>query len=369
MGSVLARSSFVLAVVVLVLVQGCAQSHPSARPPAVTRAPAIPLSEAEVTQLLYSDQFASLDQRYTDIQRNYKDGLVSDEDLRNAFRVFYPTDAAREAKYNAWVAQFPRSYAARAARGTYYRSVGLQRRGGEFISDTSDAQLRGMESYFARATQDLRASLALDDKPMLSYMQLMDIAAHAGTQDENREILDQSLALDPGPGNFVVRLKYMGYLAPRWGGSVQQMRAFLEECRKAQLSAVHLQALEALIVADEAATYRDAGNWPEAERSYRQAIALGSDDCLACLAYVVMRQEKFEEAIPLYSQMLAENPDDVETLKARAFAYQKIKRYHEASLDWQSAIKRGDMDSMNKLLEMDKEMAGGPPPMLEYPVR
>jgi hypothetical protein len=245
--------------------------------------------------LLNSDQFPELDRRFSDLQRDYKNGALTDESLRAAFRVFYATDLTLEPKYGAWVTQFPKSYVARLARGIYYKKIAEERRGGEFISNTTDEQVRAMETFFAKASLDLYSSVPLDDRPLLSYLHAMDIGAFLGNPGESRKLLDLSLRIDPR--NFVVREKYLIFLEPRWGGSVEQMYAFLDECKKVHLSAQHLRALEGIIVADEAARYNEAGDFAAAESGYRKAMAMGRDECLPCLAYVLTQQQKFEAAI------------------------------------------------------------------------
>jgi Domain of unknown function (DUF4034) len=143
-------------VLTLLVVQGCA-SDSKPTPPA----PAPPLSlpavlsiptQNEAMTLLNSNQFAELDRRFSAIQSGYKSGSITDENLRAAFRAFYATDAALERKYDAWVEQFPKSYVARLARGIYYKKVGQERRGSDFVSSTSDEQLRGMETEFQKAS-------------------------------------------------------------------------------------------------------------------------------------------------------------------------------------------------------------------------
>jgi TPR repeat protein len=297
--------------------------------------------------LLSSNQYAELERRFSAIQLGYEHGAITDENLRAAFRAFYGTDAALEPKYDAWVAQFPKSYVARLARGIYYKKVGEERRGSNFISSTTDDQLRGMEAAFVKASRDLHDSVALDDKPLLSYLHAMDIASFHGDSDESREILDASLKLDPG--NFIVPEKYMGFLKPRWGGSAEEMYAFLEKCRQAGLSAAHLQSLEGIIVEDQAAIHRDAGDYAAAERDYRRAAAMGRDECLPCLADVLSKQRKFADAIPLYSKLLASSPADASALSSRAYAYLHIGMNRESLADWTAAAGYGSAYAQNEL--------------------
>ena len=140
-----------------------------------------------------------------------------------------------------------------------------------------------MEAAFTEASEDLSASLNLDNRPLLTYAQEMDVCQLSGRrrahprhsgEPRSRSILT----------NIIVREKYMGTLAPRWGGSVEAMHAFLEESKQAGVSAAHLQSLEGVIIEDQAHTEKDAGDYAAAERDYRKLVALGNENCLLCLA-------------------------------------------------------------------------------------
>jgi TPR repeat protein len=77
--------------------------------------------------------------------------------------------------------------------------------------------------------------------------------------------------------------------------------------------------LEGVIVEDEAALYKEAGDYAAAERGYRKALAL------------------------------LDNPTDVITLAGRGFAYKQSGKYREALADWTAAAARGDAYSQNEL--------------------
>jgi uncharacterized protein DUF4034 len=187
-----------------------------------------PPSQSETLALLNAERFAELDARFSAIQANYRNNVISDEQLRNAFRVFYDTDVALQSKYDAWVGKFPKSYVAHLARGVFYRKTGQNRRGGEFIAKTTDSQLQGMDAAFALAMQDLTVSAALDKRPLLTYFNEMSIAIFEGDTREIHSLLEKSLRVDPQ--NVIIRHEYMMSLEPRWGGTVEQMSAFLGSC-------------------------------------------------------------------------------------------------------------------------------------------
>jgi tetratricopeptide (TPR) repeat protein len=316
-----------------------------------------PPSQAEALALLTSNQFAELDRRYTEIQNAYRTGSLTDEDLRAAFRVFYATDATLESKYTLWVRQMPHSYVAHLARGIYYKKLGQERRGDKFISDTSEAQLNGMRDAFALASQDLFASLSLDDQPLLSVMHAIDLSNFLGQPDESRRLLDLAIKIDPH--NFIVREKYMGTLQTRWGGSVGQMKLFWNECRKAHLSAAHLQSLKALVDEDEGWSKRyregDAGG---AVHAYLKAAKLKPEgSCKPCgpigeAADALFDSGRFKEAIPLYSKVLNAAPDSISTLDHRGFSELQVAQPTGAVADFTHAADLGDAYAMDMLGKM-----------------
>src|SRR5262245_51936047 len=83
-------------------------------------APVYP-TKVETRQLLQTGHFDLLDQRYGEIQTEYDNGVISDVDLRAAFRTFYDPDPALERWFEAWTKHSPNSYVAHLARGIYYK--------------------------------------------------------------------------------------------------------------------------------------------------------------------------------------------------------------------------------------------------------
>jgi tetratricopeptide (TPR) repeat protein len=349
-------------VLVLLVVQGCVprlQTPSNARP----AAPPQPPSQSETRTLLEADRFAELDRRFSAIQQSYKSGSLTDVELRDAFRVFYPTDAALEPKYTAWIAQFPKSYVAHLARAIYYKKLGQESRGTDSIANTTDEQVRGMKAAFAKALSDLHASVKLDDKPLLTYLHELDINSYEGDAERNRKLLDAALSIDPR--DIIAREKYMGTLEPRWGGSLRQMHEFLEESKQAGISAEHLRSLEGMIFEDQAKTEDEEGDYADADRDYREALARGRSSCQPCFAYVLMKEAKFADAIPEYSKILASDPNDANALANRGQAYMETRKLREALADWTAGAALGDASSENGLGVLN--MQGVPGIMLPDP--
>ena len=228
----------------LVTFQGCAPQTSNSQSGSKLSA-SLPPSQSEALALLNAGNFAELDARFSAVQADYRNSVISDLKLRDAFSIFCSTDASLQTKYDAWITKFPSSYVAHLARGIYYKKVGEKRRGGNFIAETTNDQLQGMDAAFAIAIQDLKTSATLDKRPLLTYLNEMSIALYEGDAPEIRALLVQSPRVDPQ--NVIVRHNYMGTLKPRWGGSVQNDR-LPRGSRNAGLSAPKLQLLEAVII-------------------------------------------------------------------------------------------------------------------------
>jgi tetratricopeptide (TPR) repeat protein len=339
------------------LVPGCAQQHWELPTKGAANKAASEMSaptsqhlpQAEVLRLLMSDQYEALDRYFTDLQRQYAEGVISDETLRDQFRAFYPTDHALAAHYDSWVQHFPGSYVAHLARAIYYKKVGQESRGENYISETTEAQLGGMNEAFAKALKDLHACVDLDPKPTLAYGHALDISAYTGAGDE-REL--QDLAAQVDADNIIVRIKYMIALEPRWGGSVEKMQAFLQETRRTHLPASKLRVLEAIIFEDQGHVDYDGERWDAAADSYLHAFELNPNDLesLRLAAQARFALQDWKQVIELYTRYLARVPNNVIALRSRGWAYDRIDD-PQAVADLSAAAVLGDAFSQNRLGE------------------
>jgi len=294
---------------------GCAH-HPETASPTAS-------SPEETRILLMGGDFKELERRFGAIQAEYDRGEISDEELRAAFRAFYPTDSRVEPQYSAWVRHSPRSYVAHLARGIYYKQLGQERRGQDL---PSDSQIREMEAAFAIAGPELEASIKLESKPLLSYLHEVDLRMYAGDHEGARRLLESSVAIDPG--NFIVREKYMGTLRTAWGGSTQEMKVFLGECRKAGLSHAHIQALAAQVFEDEM--------WIRLYQEWDPLLeaAKASNDA-----------NDYAGAVGLYSKYLVSHPQAADVLRWRSAAELQLGQTQPALVDLERAAELGDADS------------------------
>jgi tetratricopeptide (TPR) repeat protein len=295
--------------------------------------------------LLRGGQYVELDARMSEVQRRYEQGAISEAELRDDFHAFPRPDPALAASLDAWVQKFPNSYVAHLARGIYYKRVAWTADPDELDTSPSQASMEASK----RAVTDLQLSATLTRKPLLTFYHLLDSTAPRVDRETARIALDRAVRIDPA--TFIVRDKYMDSLRVRNGGSLDAMRAFLEECRTSKLSVDHVQDLESRLFQEEGSIAEKQGDRATAEVDFRRAVALRHDDCDSCadLANLLTGQKRFVEAVVVWSKALTSEPHNTSLRLNRAYAYIEIGKVKEAIDDWTVAADDGDADSNNKL--------------------
>lgn len=233
------------------------------------------LPEAErvvVRNLLQSKQFDQLEIRFQHLQARYEQGHLDDRSLTLEYQGFYDISPENEPYFNEWVTSKPSSYPARLARGIYYRLVAEKKRGQRFVRDTPREHMMQMAQYLALAETDLRASLSLTPKPIVSLLNLMTSSKMRGDSAGSQTWLDHANRIDPQ--NYGARRRYMISLVPRWGGSYEAMWQFLALCKNQNTSGDYLRVFESLIYLDQAHAFEEMDQKEKARPLYRTVLEL-----------------------------------------------------------------------------------------------
>ncbi len=294
---------------------------------------------------LKSGDYAALDRYYSNLQEQFAHGKVTDVELYGDFRELYQNDLANGSHFDQWVQDYPSSYAARLAQGAYYYRTAWAVRGHAFIEQTSPLRVLIMTRYLTKATDVLQRSLAMSPRPYLSSLYLLDIAMMDGTRDQARHWLDFGTSLDPDAS--LVRLRYMVTLEPRWGGSLEEMRAYAAECQRAGVPAQTLGKLKWNL--DDEEIYATARNSSVERRTElfsdliadtRAAGANPPPIALAGLARIYWDQHRRPDADRLLSQIDSAQVRDAWTLDQMGYVYAGEDRMPQA---WQILLKSAQL--------------------------
>jgi hypothetical protein len=196
---------------------------------------------------LVNGDFAYLDKYLTELQAKFEAGKATELELRDAYRIFYALDPLQFQTLDAWTKNLPKSYAAHLAKGVAYSIAAYKARGTQFIDKTPEHKMDEMGRLMNIAARELNASLPLTAKPYLTYYNLIDVFRVCGEFEGARWATDKAERILPH--NYLVNTIYIGNLVPKWGGSYEQMLAFIEE-RKKDSPQSEILALEAIYYND-----------------------------------------------------------------------------------------------------------------------
>ena len=299
----------------------------------------------EFQKFLSERKFEDLDAKANALQAEYETGRISSAELLHGFRAFYSVSAKTTPLVDEWVRLFPRSYAARLARGIHYRYLAGEARGGKWISETSPEQVRTMEHYLDVAMGELRASEALTKKPILTYLHELTVGMFMGDADSNRTALAKALAIDPK--DFTVRRKYMYTITPRWLGSFEEMEEFLTASQKQGVSGQDLDSLKAMIEIERGRVSEDNKKPEEAVIHYKRAIDLQPerDQLIVALTYRLRVMQKLHpdvDDVVDADRLLRLSSNEAFALEVRGHARYVAKDFSGALADFGVAAGLGD---------------------------
>jgi len=286
---------------------GKAEPEPEEPEPERPKLAAIDPVQREVLRLLSAKDFSGLERELNAHLSAFERDSTKLPVLEQAFRAFGKTPSGGRADLDEWVKQMPRSYAAALASGTFHLHSGLEKAG---VSPLAAAPkgIAGMQAELASARAEFERALGLASNHYLARQLLMTVARHAG--DRKAEQSHYAEALRLAPRLVELRLEHMSALEPRFGGSYEQMQAYVEESRR-DLGAPDLPRLAARLPASRAGEHARMGEWSRALALYDEAIALDPAARSLCgRARALAMQGKPAEALVGIERALALARDD-----------------------------------------------------------
>lgn len=222
--------------------------------------------------LLQRGNYEAVERAFATLQSKFAAGKATEYELLDAYKIFYQKEDNYRTFLNNWISAYPNSASAYLARGVYFRKLGEFRRGENYISQVPREHLKYMEQMFVLAEKDLATSLRLNPKSYLAVLHLLNMAQFVGNDRAAKKYLD--LGQEVLPANFILRARYLIHLAPRWGGSYQDMEKFIEECRAQGLPTNRTNLLRAIMYNDVGFSAEEQGNIDAARTAYENALTL-----------------------------------------------------------------------------------------------
>lgn len=230
-----------------------------------------------IRDMLVNKDFEKLNTLLEDFQKAYEQDVANEDNMLDAYdRGFFFKESGYETLLDEWVKNFPDHYQPYLARASYYYRMGWDARGGKFSSETSDNQIENMKDYFAKAKEDIKNVLDKKQDNIIPYYFLINIYKALGDGISVKAILQK--ALEKCPSSFRIRSTYLLAIAPRWGGTYEEMERFIAESQQYISKNQRIGLLQGYIDYEMGFMQRTSKNYGEALELLDKAIEFGSLD-------------------------------------------------------------------------------------------
>lgn len=290
----------------------------------------------DLRSMLLQRQYQELNQRLRDYQTKALEDSRHEVDLVAAYQAFSIRDPSFERYLSEWVEATPAEYAPYVARAYHYYKMGWKERGGKYANETSQDRFQRMEAYFDNAARDINQALVLDNQPMAIYSLLIDIARSQGNESVAKAMMLSALEIHPH--SLAIRQSYLTSLKPRWGGSYEAMRAYIQQSQSAADLNPKIKLLKGFIFADSGDIERGNSNYRSAEELYTRALVFGDNSSIFKDRGIARyRQGHYETALEDFNRAIEIYSGEGIYYYWRSRTLDQLSRYNEAIEDIQHA--------------------------------
>ncbi|NKJ34926.1 tetratricopeptide repeat protein [Rhizobium sp. SG570] len=136
------------------------------------------------------------------------------------------TDPGFERSLSSWVDHAPLNPLPRLIRAQYYLDLAWHRRGHRFTRETDKAAQAAFSAILRKGVDDIQFALVLDPQSAYGlYLRLMILRGYGATEELDKALQDAVAVYPDFMPSYGVALSS---LQPKWGGSTNQMYAFVD---------------------------------------------------------------------------------------------------------------------------------------------
>ena len=276
--------------------------------------------------MLINEQYDALDQRLAKANAQYDGGKLASDRWAGRFHSLANINADNViTRFDAWVAHADSGYA-HLARGMYLQAQAWEARGDKLAAQTSPAQFQALYALATRAKADLEAADGKLSACALCAGELITVNRALGRPaSESLPLLEAAVLYDPHMASPV--LSYFPNLFPQWGGSYEQMEAFIATMR-ASVDPAIVDLLESRYCWERARQAERAGDREAGLAWYQKGVTAHPYDMLMKnLAETYAERGDHEQAAAILERNLAVNDAwDLYSTEALAQQYYALGR-------------------------------------------
>ncbi len=272
-----------------------------------------------LVKLLWDERYAELDQAITQAYKQREKGKLSSNQLRTRIWQLQSVAPAFSPRFDNWVARQGSSHAY-LARGWFRLEQASKTRGDGLASGIPPERLAKVRELAELAIDDMQQALAKDSRCAMCIGGEIFANLYLGRRDD--ELVERAHLIDPALWQPVAA--HFISLYPQWGGSEEEMKAFILHMETLKGTEKTVQRLNAVFYFRRGLTqqfgYRD---YAEAIKEYETAISYFPDSyALKNVAVMYSTQGKHDMAAAALERNLRENDEwDLYTIEALAQAH------------------------------------------------
>ncbi len=257
---------------------------------------------------------------------------LAEDMLFVSYNAFRKNDPEYEGLLTDWIAAFPNIYQPYLARAEYYYNKAWNARGTKWGTETTQKQFQGMNTYFEKTRKDLNTVMNLNNKTLVPYQLLINIAKTQSNDSEMENLIEKALEINPA--TYKLRATYVLSLTPRWGGSYKDMESFANDSLTYAMQNSKLHILPGLIYDDQASRQVSVKMFNVAEQLFSGALSYGENHVIYFnRGRARCRNEHYADAIIDLNRAIEIYKDDSDYYYWRALTYSKMEQYNKAVED------------------------------------
>ncbi|WP_444995833.1 tetratricopeptide repeat protein [Aliikangiella sp. IMCC44359] len=229
----------------------------------------------KLKRLFKQKAFKQLNVELEQLHNEIKSDIRKEYQVLKIYTAFEFADIKLKPVFDLWIKESPNAFQPYLARAYFYHRLGWNSRGFKYANKTKRSQFKAMRQYFSKAQTDLNKALNFNQKLSNAYCLLIAIKSTVGDKKGGADTLNYALSIIPE--SYVVRLLYMDFLRPRWGGSYVEMKNFASEAQKYSFKNPMLKLLKGAHWIDQGEIFVSKKQYEKAEQLFTQALSFGEE--------------------------------------------------------------------------------------------
>lgn len=256
-------------------------------------------------QFLSDEKFEQLEKLLKEFENSFSNSVMSENELVTLLATFGRVTLSAETHFDNWIKTYPNSYMAYHARSLYLDSMGWYHRGNNYWNDVPEEDKRKFTRYSERSLADAHKALELKTDFVPSHIQRVRLVLGGKTLGNFEEVYIEADAATQGQ-SLALKKAYLRGLQPRWRGSMEEMKTFIDgEVKKDK----RFSALESGFITEQGDQLFQEKKYDEALVKYKDALLYENSAYTNYrIGVVLQKQNKYVNALDYYRSARDLNP-------------------------------------------------------------